>query len=292
MAFDFDAAVTAPFRMQPGLRRMADAAAAPDPGAGPGRATSARSSPCCRPHRRRRCKPSPASTRDPRCTRSPPMPRASIRRTSAGTASAPSRRRWASRCAAIAVDETSPPAVSAWATNSARCLRGLPDGWRLAGLLSLAFVEDFALVDGQHRHAALAGRGAALALGAAGQDRPPLSRGPRAGRRQRAAAARQRPPDAHGQRARALGALCLERHAAIRACNAHPADVDHAPWPADAFADAPGAARLVAHRTADLHPAARPGAGRVHDPRRDRATGRGDRQRRQGGPACTTPSRR
>jgi len=29
-----------------------------------------------------------------------------------------------------------------------RCLRGLPPEWRLAGLLSLAFIEDFALVDG------------------------------------------------------------------------------------------------------------------------------------------------
>ncbi|MEN9419333.1 MAG: hypothetical protein RI988_2953, partial [Pseudomonadota bacterium] len=31
----------------------------------------------------------------------------------------------------------------------ARCLRGLPPTWRLAGLLSLAFEEDFALLDGR-----------------------------------------------------------------------------------------------------------------------------------------------
>jgi hypothetical protein len=32
----------------------------------------------------------------------------------------------------------------------ARCLHGLPPGWRLPGLLSLAFAEDFAVVDGRN----------------------------------------------------------------------------------------------------------------------------------------------
>jgi dimethylamine monooxygenase subunit A len=37
----------------------------------------------------------------------------------------------------------------------ARCLQGLPAGWRLAGLLNLAFAEDFAVIDGHAQRCGL-----------------------------------------------------------------------------------------------------------------------------------------
>ena len=56
---------------------------------------------------------------------------------------------------------------------------------RAKALLSLAFAEDFALIDGATAPHPLARRLPAVALGARGKDRPPFRRGARAGRRQR-----------------------------------------------------------------------------------------------------------
>jgi hypothetical protein len=143
--FDFDAAVSAPFRMQPGLRRLA--------------AGSTQLTPLAPGSRHQREKLAVLSAFWPQALCVQP-----------GFDAAPAL---AALCTQAAAEH---PAVLAWdgeratalgtaATRDgrieqltagafglgdevARCLRGLPPAWRLAGLVSLAFAEDFAIVDG------------------------------------------------------------------------------------------------------------------------------------------------
>jgi hypothetical protein len=147
MLFDFDAAVTAPFRMQPGLRRMA-------PGT---------------PHLTPLA-PGSRHQREKLAVLSAFWPRALVRREGfeAGSALAalcahaaiehPAHWAWdGERASALGLGaavhvptgEVLPLAAGAFGLGDElpRCLLGLPPGWRLAGLLALAFAEDLAIVD-------------------------------------------------------------------------------------------------------------------------------------------------
>jgi hypothetical protein len=116
IAFDFDAAVTAPFRMQPGLRRIAAGATQLTP-LQPG-------------SRHQREKLAVLGAFAAHALAAQP-----------GFDATPALHALAQQAAA------EHPMHFAWELS--RCLRGLPAGWRLAGLLSLALAEDFAIVDGR-----------------------------------------------------------------------------------------------------------------------------------------------
>jgi hypothetical protein len=149
MAFDFDAAVSAPFRMQPGLRRLA-----------PGQAQFTPLAPGSR-HQREKL-----------AVLSAFWPQALLARPGfdAGPALAavcaqaaaeyPLAWTWdGGRAEALAlgtavaavggaVHQTAPGRFGR-GDEIACCLRQLPPAWRLAGLFSLAFAEDLAVVDGR-----------------------------------------------------------------------------------------------------------------------------------------------
>jgi dimethylamine monooxygenase subunit A len=146
MPFDFNAAVIAPFRMQPGLRRIAPGTAQLTP-----------------------AKPGGRHQREKLAVLSALWPRALC--VQAGFDAAPALH---ALCAHAAAEH---PAHFVWDGHQARaphlgtavtrdeqvnqltagsfglgdeisrCLLGLPPAWRLAGLLSLTFAEDFAIVD-------------------------------------------------------------------------------------------------------------------------------------------------
>ena len=235
MSFDFDAAVNAPFRMQPGLRRMADGA----------------------PH----LTPVPAGSRHQReklavfCSASTQAlqivpgfdAQPALHALAAHAAREhPSAFAWdGERATSVALgvavhgDDVEDLASGSFGLGDeiGRCLRGLPAGWRLAGLLSLAFVEDFALIDGAS--GTLPWIAVALPSHWAPQDK--------IGRHFREVHA---PVADNALLLRAsdhlMKMVCgperwerfvwnVTRHPRL---NAHPANVDHAPWPADAFADA------------------------------------------------------
>jgi dimethylamine monooxygenase subunit A len=145
MAFDFDAAVSAPFRMQPGLRKL-------EPGAR--QLTPAR--------------PGSRHQREKLAVLSAFAGQALLARQGfdAGPALAallqhaadehPGVLQWDGRRAAVpalgvAVEGSEvidlAPGPFGLGDEAARCLRGLPAAWRMAGLSCLAFEEDFAVVD-------------------------------------------------------------------------------------------------------------------------------------------------
>lgn len=147
MSLDFDAAVQAPFRMQPGLRRLAADAAQLTPAAAGGR------------HQREKL-----------AVLSAFWPQALLQRAGFDAPPAlhalaahaareqPAAWRWDGRRAlahglGVEVDaadgriEQLAPGRFGHGDEIARCLTGLPPAWRLAGLLALAFEEDFALLD-------------------------------------------------------------------------------------------------------------------------------------------------
>jgi hypothetical protein len=147
MSFDFDAAVTAPFRMQPGLRRLAPGAVQLTPLA-PG-------------SRHQREKLAVLSAFWPQALCAVPgfdaVPALHVLCAHAAAEHAPA---WAwdgktavARILGVAVDEAGRIEQRSGGTfglgdEIARCLHGLPAAWRLPGLLCLAFSEDFAMVDG------------------------------------------------------------------------------------------------------------------------------------------------
>ncbi|MCW5613063.1 MAG: DUF3445 domain-containing protein [Rubrivivax sp.] len=147
MSFDFDAAVVAPFRMQPGLRRLA-----------PG---SPQLTPLAPGSRHQREKLAVLSAFWPQallCAEGfdPAPAQHALAAFAAGEQ--PEAWHWDGRRAqalrlATAVDtdgrvEQTAPGRFGLGDEVARCLRGLPARWRLAALLSLAFAEDIAVVDG------------------------------------------------------------------------------------------------------------------------------------------------
>lgn len=148
MAFDFDAAIQAPFRMQPGLRRLAPGTPQLTPLTAGGR------------HQREKMAVLSAFW---------PQALLQVDGFDAGPALAAlsahaaleQPQAWAvdGRGAralhlGVAVDAAGEihelqRGVFGLGDELARCLRQLPAPWRLAGLLSLAFAEDFAIVDGR-----------------------------------------------------------------------------------------------------------------------------------------------
>lgn len=149
MPFDFDAAVTPPFRMQPGLRRLADGAPQLTP-----------------------LPPGARHQREKLAVLSAFWPQAlgCVAGFDAATAldalyrhaasEHPQAWAWDGRRAealglGTAVDEQgrveqTTPGRFGLGDEVARCLQGLPAAWRQAGLACLAFAEDFAIVDGAH----------------------------------------------------------------------------------------------------------------------------------------------
>lgn len=146
MGFDFDAAVQAPFRMQPGLRRLA---------AGVQQFTPL--TPGAR-HQREKLAVLSAYTSLALVQRSGFDPVPALHALAAHAAvEHPQALAWDGRRAdarrlgvAVVGDVVHDTATGAFGLGDevGRCLRGLPAGWRLAGLLCLAFAEDFAIVDG------------------------------------------------------------------------------------------------------------------------------------------------
>jgi len=147
MSFDFDAAVVAPFRMQPGLRRLAPGSPQLTPLAGGSR------------HQREKLAVLSAFAPQALLAR-PGFDAAPALHALAAHAAAehPDAFAWDGRRAearwlgtAVEDDRVNQLATGAFGLGDeiARCLHPLPPGWRLAGLLSLAFAEDFAIVDGR-----------------------------------------------------------------------------------------------------------------------------------------------
>jgi dimethylamine monooxygenase subunit A len=148
MHFDFDAAVLAPFRMQPGLRRL---------GAGIEQLTAL--GPGSR-HQREKLAVLSAFAHQALVTRPGFDARPALNALCAHAASEqPLAWQWDGQRAqgllvGCAVDhhgvvEQTAAGRFGIGDEVARCLLGLPAEWRLAGLLSLAFAEDFAVVDGR-----------------------------------------------------------------------------------------------------------------------------------------------
>ena len=145
MSFDFNAAVTAPFRMQPGLRRMA-----------PGSLHLTPLAPGSRQQREKLAVLSAFHTQA--LVQRPGFDAAPALNSLCALAAHEHPQTWAwdgkvARATQLGVGVASGE-VHTISTGSfglgdeiSRCLFGLPESWRLAALLSLAFVEDFAIVD-------------------------------------------------------------------------------------------------------------------------------------------------
>jgi dimethylamine monooxygenase subunit A len=143
MSFDFDAAVAAPFRMQPGLRRLAPGARQLSP-AGPGSR-----------HQREKLAVLSAFADDALQAASGFDASPALQALAAHAAAEhPHHWQWDGHTATALGVAVRASDVQRLASGSfglgdeiSRCLAGLPAPWRLAGLLSLAFEEDFAIVD-------------------------------------------------------------------------------------------------------------------------------------------------
>ncbi|MFM7533170.1 MAG: heme-dependent oxidative N-demethylase subunit alpha family protein [Rubrivivax sp.] len=147
MSFDFDAAVVAPFRMQPGLRRLAPHARHLNPSAPGSR------------HQREKLAVLSAFAHEALAARegfdaAPAVAALAAR----AAAEHPGHFAWnGGHAAALGVQVPADgrlvhemrAGVFGLGDEIGRCLRALPPRWRLAGLLSLAFEEDFALLDGR-----------------------------------------------------------------------------------------------------------------------------------------------
>ncbi|HSI46893.1 MAG TPA: heme-dependent oxidative N-demethylase subunit alpha family protein [Ideonella sp.] len=145
MAFDFDHAVTAPFRMQPGLRRLAPGAAQFTPNRPGARHLQAKLTVLTRA-------PLQALMRVPDFDAGPALA-AVVAQLSAehpqAFAALPDGGLGASWLG-VSVDTRGEllQTQNAMASGVWQCLQALPHEWRLAGLLALALEEDLAIVDG------------------------------------------------------------------------------------------------------------------------------------------------
>ena len=148
MVFDFDAAVGAPFRTQPGLRRVAAGCPQFTPLA-----------PGSRHQREKLAVLSAFWTQAllavPGFDATPALAalvrHAAIEHPDAwgwNGESAEARRLGTAVHGDGRIEQTAPGRFGL-GDEVARCLHGLPPAWRLAGLLSLAFAEDFVVVDGR-----------------------------------------------------------------------------------------------------------------------------------------------
>lgn len=235
IGFDFDAAVQAPFRMQPGLRRLASGAAQLTPLAPGSR------------HQREKLAVLSAHATLALAAQPDFDARPALHALAAHAAQEqPQAFAWdGDRAIAlqlgVAVQHDAPVQLQAGVfglgDEIARCLRGLPGGWRLPGLLGLAFAEDFAVVDG--RSATIPWIAACLPSHWAPQHK--------VGRHF---------AEVHGPVADNMLLVRAAEHLTRMVCgperwerfvwnvtrqprlNAHPALADPAPWPVDAFDDA------------------------------------------------------
>jgi len=151
MPFDFDAAVGAPFRMQPGLRRLATGAAQLTPNIAPERGTAL--------HLREKLAVFQAYPWQALLVRdgfdATPALNA-LARHAAGEqarAFALDGNAWVAPILGWAVDPAGSvhelePGRTPW-PEVGECLLALPAPWRRTALLSLAFAEDFAIIDGR-----------------------------------------------------------------------------------------------------------------------------------------------
>jgi hypothetical protein len=143
--FDFDHAVTAPFRMQPGLRRLATGAHQLTPAAPGSR------------HQREKLAvlgafAGQALLAAPGFDAAPALDALLAQ----AAQEHPRHMAWdgeRARSLGVTVDASGTlrqdaPGAFGHGDEVARCLRALPTAWRLAALASLAFEEDFAVVDG------------------------------------------------------------------------------------------------------------------------------------------------
>jgi hypothetical protein len=143
MIFDFDAAVLAPFRMQPGLRRLA-----------PGAAQLTPLPPGAR-HQREKLAVLSAFAPLALQVRAGFDPTPALHALAAQAAAEhPAAWTWDGQRAhalqlgtAVAGDRVEHTGSFGLGDEIARCLQALAPEWRLAGLLSLSFAEDFAIVD-------------------------------------------------------------------------------------------------------------------------------------------------
>jgi dimethylamine monooxygenase subunit A len=235
MSFDFDAAVQAPFRMQPGLRRL---------GAGALQLTPL--SPGSR-HQREKIAVLSAHALHALAVRPGFDAGPALHALAAhaahehGAAFAWDGQRALAHHLGVAVADDEPQqqraGVFGLGDEITRCLLGLPAGWRLAGLLCLSFAEDFAIVDGSD--ATIPWIAACLPSHWAPQRK--------VGRHF---------AEVHGPVADNALLVRAGEHLTRMVCgderwerfvwnvtrqprlNAHPDFADPAPWPADAFADA------------------------------------------------------
>ena len=235
MSFDFDAAVSAPFRMQPGLRRMAEGALHLTP-AEPGSR-----------HQREKLAVLSAMAERALQVAGGFDPAPAVHALAAHAAREhPAVFAWDGQRASApalgvavqgaAVDDLASGAFGL-GDEIGRCLRGLPPAWRLAGLLGLAFDEDVALVDA--RSGTLPWIAVALPSHWAPQDK--------IGRHFREVHAPVADSTLLLRAAEPLMQMVcgaerwerfvwnVTRHPRL---NAHPAAIDPAPWPQDAFDDA------------------------------------------------------
>ena len=150
MPFDFDAAIAAPFRMQPGLRRIADGTAQLTPNIAPERGTAC--------HLREKLAVLQAFATQALLSRegfdAGPALDALARHAAQEQplAFALDAATWHAPILGWAVDEAGgvhelAPGRTPW-PEAGECLLALPAHWRRAALLSLAFAEDFAIIDG------------------------------------------------------------------------------------------------------------------------------------------------
>ncbi|HET7524563.1 MAG TPA: heme-dependent oxidative N-demethylase subunit alpha family protein [Burkholderiaceae bacterium] len=150
MSFDFEAAVSAPFRMQTGLRRLAPGVEQLTPNIAPERGTAS--------HLREKLAvlqtfPGQALLSREGFEARPALDalagHAAREQPQAFAADAAS---WRAPILGWAIDEAGgvpelDPIRTPW-PEVGECLRALPARWRHAALLSLAFAEDFAIIDG------------------------------------------------------------------------------------------------------------------------------------------------
>ena len=137
----------APFRMQPGLRRLAPGSSAVDAVSARATARCARSSRCSSAHRRALRCCARASTPRPRCRRWPRRPRRNILTPSLGR-----RSRHVCACARLVGGGDVSRCSDGAPARDRRMPARLPPPWRLAGLLSLASPRTSPSIDGADAH--------------------------------------------------------------------------------------------------------------------------------------------
>jgi hypothetical protein len=235
MSFDFDAAVQAPFRMQPGLRRLAPGAAQLTPLAPGSR------------HQREKIAVLSAHAAHALAVQTGFDALPALHALAVHAAQEhPDAFGWdGTRAVAhrlgVAVDGDTPEqlrsGVFGLGDEVARCLHGLPEGWRLTGVLALAFAEDFAIVDG--RSATIPWIAACLPSHWAPERKVGRHfaevHGPVADNALLVRAAEHLTRMVCGAERWERFVWNVSRHPRL---NAHPALADPAPWQADAFADA------------------------------------------------------